>query len=241
LTSVYTGNGRVLWVTFKGAAMRTTVAVLDASPSVNAWPGELLSDFDCRTKTNQEPKLRVLVQTNESSKYFSLAPHSFAAPQTFLLDNASRLWMGVDKGEWGGEYGYINLQTGAVHWFEMGEGILGLIRTSDDRLLAYGGMVHMAYTGGFVAEITPKGSLLLKNFNNDFGVIGKSSKKKEQEQPKQGINPSGPYPVGIAVEDVHGHGFFVLVGHTVYHVNREFTDWDGGDRRRGQTAGTDGP
>src|SRR5207245_2246525 len=106
-------TGRVIWLS-TGMAIgkhRSIVAVIDARPDVMPWPGEPFKAYETRSVRIERQvinPLKVLIFGEGTSKYIPFKQGSFAAPSAFLLDDSDRLWMGADKGEWGGQYSYMD-------------------------------------------------------------------------------------------------------------------------------------
>jgi hypothetical protein len=75
-------------------------------------------------------------------------------PTVFLQDSRGRLWLGAERGEWGGSLGVVDLASWRVREINTknDDGIYGFIEISDGRVLAYGGMMHMG-SGTFLARI----------------------------------------------------------------------------------------
>lgn len=64
------------------------------------------------------------------------------------------LWIGVDKGEWGGQvirYDLASLSTAARH--DLPSGVYGFSEGPDGAVLAFGGMLHMGMSSAFVARV----------------------------------------------------------------------------------------
>jgi hypothetical protein len=144
LTPVTKAAGRVVWLS-TGKAIgkhRSIVVVIDARADVMPWPGEPFKAYERRSMRIERQvvnPLKVLIFAGGTSKYIPFKQGSFATPNAFLLDDSDRLWMGPDKGEWGGQYSYMELRTGNVHSFDIGSGVLGFLKVRDGRVLAYGG------------------------------------------------------------------------------------------------------
>src|ERR1700687_2250048 len=161
LKVVATVQGRVVWLSGDGLGStqnRRIVAVVDNYPEVLPWPGEPFKDYDARSarleRTEKRPYF-VAVYANEKVKTvpFPLGKN-FAIPNSYLLDDSDRLWIGTDKGEWGGECSYMDLRTGKVHAVAGDvSGVLGFLRSTDGRRFAYGGTSHLGMHGGYIAEI----------------------------------------------------------------------------------------
>lgn len=90
------------------------------------------------------------------------ATSSFAT--TYLLDRAGRLWLGADRGEWGGEVTRVDLATGEVEaigppperrpdrdasW----NGVYGFVERQDGQVWAYGGVSHMGYNAAEIVRV----------------------------------------------------------------------------------------
>ena len=230
LKIIYEGRGRVAWVGYGKAPHvgKAIVAVLDSTPEVLPWPGEPWKEYDVRSDALEKKEvdpLRVLVHGNGKSRYFPFTKDDFVTPQTFLLDRG-RLWMGVDKGEFGAGYVYMDLRTGISRRFKSPWGVLGFLRTSDGRLLSYGGTAHFVIENGFIADISKAKLRFLREFNNDEelkalheATNGAPDAKQKQADPNL---PTGP--IELLIEDGTS-GFFAVSEHIVYHINRNFTDW----------------
>jgi hypothetical protein len=83
---------------------------------------------------------------------------------SFLLDGAGRLWLGVDKGEWGGRIIRVDLAKGIIATIKpppsrepdrqaFWEGIYGFIELRDGQVWAFGGTSHMGVNHGYVTRI----------------------------------------------------------------------------------------
>lgn len=94
-----------------------------------------------------------------SGKTFALERDASA----FLLDREGRFWLGVDRGEWGGQIHQVNLARGTIRELdpppsrEPGQkafwsGVYGFIELRDGQIWAYGGTMHMG-SDGYVTRI----------------------------------------------------------------------------------------
>lgn len=171
LTAVTKANGRVLWLCAGKVIGKpnSIVAVVDARAEVMPWPGEPFEAYETRSARIERQvmnPLKVLIFSQGASKYIPFKQGSFASPNAFMLDDTDRLWMGADKGEWGGEYSCIELRTGKVHSFDTGSGVLGFLKVRDGRVLAYGGMSHLGMETGFVADVSKSPVVYLREFTN---------------------------------------------------------------------------
>jgi len=235
LTPVTKATGRVAWLS-TGKAIgkpRSIVAVIDARPDVMPWPGEASEAYDIRSARIERQvinPLKVLIFAGGTSKYIPFKQGSFATPNTFMLDDSDRLWMGADKGEWGGQYSYMELRTGNVHSFDTGLGVLGFLKVRDGRVLAYGGMSHLGMESGFIADVSKKAALYLREFTNRPKTELPEATKRALEQTKTGLpaelegSPQGA--VDLVIEDNVSGGFWVLSAHDVYRCDRDFARWE---------------
>ncbi len=231
LTPVTKATGRVVWLS-TGKAIgtpRSIVAVIDARPDVMPWPGESFKAYDTRSVRIERQlvnPLKVLVFTGGTSKYIPFKQGSFATPNAFMLDDSDRLWMGTDKGEWGGQYSYMELRNGNVHSFDTDSGVLGFLKVRDGRVLAYGGMSHMGMESGFVADVSKKPALYVGEFANWPKTKLPEATKRVLEQAKAGrseeVSGSPHGAVDLVIEDNVSSGFWVLSAHDVYHCDRDF-------------------
>ena len=73
---------------------------------------------------------------------------------TFLLDSRDRLWLGADKGEWGGRLAVVDLEKWTVRELEdPPAGVYGFVETTEGRVWAYGGTMHMWMHQAFVSSV----------------------------------------------------------------------------------------
>src|SRR5262249_13840802 len=76
-----------------------------------------------------------------------------------LVDRPHRLWLGADRGEWGGWCSYVDLKAGQVHSVPGLEiykphfpgkhwpGVFGFTQLRDGQVWAYGGLIHFSSEG----------------------------------------------------------------------------------------------
>ena len=232
LTPVTRATGRVVWLSAGKAIGKThsIVAVIDARPDVMPWPGELFRAYEKRSaliERRATNPLKVLIFAGGTSKYIPFKQGSFAAPNAFLLDDADRLWMGSDKGEWGGQCSYMDLRTGNVRTFDTSSGVLGFVKVRDGRVLAYGGMSHLGMESGFVADVSKKTVVYLREFTNlpktKAGEATRIADAKNVQDKEAAGAPRGP--VDLIIEDNVNDGFLVLSAHEVYRCDRDFAKW----------------
>jgi hypothetical protein len=243
LKVVATVQGRVAWLSGDGSGgtqNRRIVAVVDNYPEVLPWPGESFKDYDARSALLERIETRpyfIAVYPNGKVQtlLFQLGKN-FAIPNSYLLDGSNRLWMGTDKGEWGGECSYMDLRTGKVHAVAGDvSGVLGFLRSTDGRLFAYGGTSHLGMHTGYIAQIKDEHLENISQFeSNDWKqpvpekaqqIISKlkeAQKAQGQSAPADG-KPQGP--IDLMIEDSDKGGFWAVSAHTLYQTDSRFSEW----------------
>jgi hypothetical protein len=83
---------------------------------------------------------------------------------TYLLDRTGWLWLGADKGEWGGWVARVDTSNGSVveikpppdpkpnaenSW----DGVYGFVERADGQVLAFGGTSHMGMNSAFITRV----------------------------------------------------------------------------------------
>jgi hypothetical protein len=235
LALVTKAAGRVVWLS-SGKTIgkaHSIVALIDARADVMPWPGEPFKAYETRSARIERQvinPLRVLISAGGTSKYIPFKQGSFATPTAFMLDDSGRLWMGADKGEWGGQYSYMELRTGNIHNFDTGSGVLGFLKARDGRVLAYGGMSHMGMESGFIADVSKKSALYLREFTNRPKTELPETTKRVLDQGKAGrpaeLEGAPRGAVDLVIEDNVSDGFWVLSAHDVYRCDRDFAKWE---------------
>jgi hypothetical protein len=157
-----------------------------------------------------------------------------AFPTAFLLDDSGRVWMGADKGEFGGECSYMDLHTGNVLVVSKDvSGVLGFLHSADGRLLVYGGMSHFWSHHGYIADIKKESLEYVRRFESDSWQRPAPDKAQRPLNPAKsgqgheavppGNMPRGP--VDLVIEDFEGRGFWVVSAHILYHADSQFAQW----------------
>jgi hypothetical protein len=210
------------------------VVVVDKSPDVLPWPGEADKAYESRSRDAAikvlNPYQVVILENGKTSSLLFPSFSHFPFPGYFMLDSQNRLWLGADNGEWGGECAYMNLHTGRIHKIHSGmDGVLGFLRTADERILIYGGMSHMGAYSGYIAEIK-NGDLspLVKVEHNDWQTTDHDKLPKSIGQAIKSV----PYPdnmpnspIDLLMTDKRAPGFWVVSAHTLYHADDQFKQW----------------
>jgi len=233
LTPLLRANGRIVWLTLGAVAGHTDsiVAVVDSRAHVMPWPGEDFKAYERRSARIERQVAnpwKVLILAGGHAKYIPFQQKSFGSPIAFALDESGLLWLGEDKGEFGGDYSYIELRTGKLRRFDTEWGVLGFIKTGDGRVLAYGGTSHIGMESGFVADVSKNPAVYLLKFRTWPETAGSQATKDVRDQAKPGATPTAEAsprgPIDFVVEQ-DGNGFWVLSEHDVYGCDRNFANW----------------
>jgi hypothetical protein len=135
------------------------------------------------------------------------AAMSIGTPSVWLRDG-NHVWFGIDAGEWGGAVGKIDLAIGTVTPIKHREPVFGFA-AAGGRIWAYGGMIHMGHTAGYIVELT--------------SGTPKSIWHRENDYTKKATTKPYPLPVVRMISD--GTGFLVLVWNELFAVDAAFTTW----------------
>jgi hypothetical protein len=240
LKAVTTVKGRVVWLTSAESGdtqSNQIVAVVDNYPEVLPLPGEPFKDYDARSARLEGIVTRpyfVAVYANGKVRVlpFQLGKN-FSIPNSYFLDGSNRLWLGTDKGEWGGECSYMDLGTGKVHAVA-GDiaGILGFLRSTDGRLFAYGGTSHLGMHTGYIAQITNERLENVSQFeSNDWKQpvpektqqVVSQLKKAQTQVASPDDKPQAP--IDLMVENTDKAGFWIVSAHTLYRTDSRLSEW----------------
>jgi hypothetical protein len=155
-------TGKVQWV---GVIAAGAGAGQSARPRLIAV-AQQTKPFEHRGKTYQIPLS--VVHEVASGKFYAIDPTSEypsnVSASAFLLDSRHRLWLGADRGEWGGWCSYVDLDAGKVHsipglkvfeaWPKpLWLGVYGFAELRDGQVWAHGGTMHMGSTEGFIWRV----------------------------------------------------------------------------------------
>ena len=141
---------------------------------------------------------------------------------TVLLDRASRLWLGADKGEFGGHVSRIDLATGIVTTIkpppshDRGEaywaGVYGFIELRDGQVWAYGGTSHMGFNRAYISRVDEgKEARTMAAFDPP----PKLGQKPDQSRPSM--------PITHMIEEKGG--LLVFSFSDVFRVDRALKNW----------------
>lgn len=200
-------DGAVGWL--HRDAARLVAAVL-ARP-LDWWPGEDIKSWERRSRSRPRPW--ILVRTGDRMTRYPI-PHA-AFPNAFAVSGTT-LWLGVDRGEFGGELNWLDLANGRSGSAPV-DNVLGLVPTSDGRLIAFGGLVHLTVSRGFVAEVDRTGAHPIRNSDSLGRGSGAGIASAETSAPAA--------PIDDVEEDTIDGGFWILSDHSVYHASADFTRW----------------
>jgi hypothetical protein len=153
--------------------------------------------FDYKGKTYQVPCS--VVHEVGSSKTYDVYPTSEypsnLSASAFLLDSKHRLWLGADRGEWGGWCCYVDLDAGKIHSIlglkvyetwprELWLGVFGFAELRDGQVWAHGGTTHMGSTEGFIWRVDRGKAEELYRLDNE-PPKAKARRKKEMAEAKR--------------------------------------------------------
>jgi hypothetical protein len=138
-----------------------------------------------------------------------------------LLDGTGRLWLGADRGEWGGRVARADLRQGTVAEIrpprpgEVGstswEGVYGFIELRDGQVWAFGGTSHFGLNSGSITrvdEAEPRPLLAFRNLPD----------------PEREPDPGRPLmPITHVLEE--GGGVLVFSYSDVFRADRGLTSW----------------
>jgi hypothetical protein len=141
---------------------------------------------------------------------------------TFLIDRAGRIWLGADRGEWGGQLTRVDLANGTIAPIKpppshkpkiqaFWEGVYGFVELRDGQVWAFGGTSHMGFNSGYITRIDGAEPQPLFTFK-PTGELGK--------EPDPG-RPS--LPITHVIEE--DSGLLVFSYSDVFRVDKELKAW----------------
>jgi hypothetical protein len=149
-----------------------------------------------------------------SEKY--KVPFRLGEAGAFLLDGKSRLWLGVDAGEWGGWCGSIDLGAKAGKVETPGDApsnVYGFVELPDGQVWAYGGTMHLGSTSGFITRVDRGKSEELAS----FGCLGREKADGPPKRPR--------YPITHVVPDAKGDGLLIFSYSDLFRVDAKLANW----------------
>jgi hypothetical protein len=199
-TPVASVDGRPIWLSLPPS--RKAVAL---APAAVAWIVAAVS-----SPTGRGP---VTVHDLGRRRRHSLPRYASA----FLLDGRGRLWLGEDRGEWGGAVSVLDLGTGQRRDIEpprSGElkswsGVYGFVENGKGRVLAYGGLIHMGHADAFVARVDGGAARILYR----------------ADEPARAARPRPVLPITHIVPDLGNERLIVFSYADVYTVDRALRRW----------------
>lgn len=222
-TSVAKAPGEITWLTsapsFNGKG-RMIVAISDYQPEAFGWPGETDEQNEQQIARLRKSRHFSVAVYENGKRHFITVPikSNLFVPRTFSLDGSNYIWMGMDKGEWGGALLRVDLRTGKVRTTEMGEGALGFIKPPKGPLIVYGGMSHLGGNGGYIASLESAKPNFLHEFESNEWQTPAQDKTRSPENMPQG-------PIDLIVEDTAEHGYWVVSANTLFHTDTDFSGW----------------
>lgn len=131
-------------------------------------------------------------------------------PTAFLLDHKRRLWLGADRGEWGGWVKALDLGTKRmIEPKGQISGVYGFFERGGD-ILAFGGMSHMGLNEGYVARCSEENVTKVAELSGSFGRGDPS-------------RPRGP--ITHLVDGGAGGELVALSYGSVWRVDTSFSRW----------------
>lgn len=201
LTEFQRGEGSVRWLAPIGDGLVTVI-----SPrAIDAWPGEPFAAYERRAGSKR--RWSVLVRRGTRTSRYEL-PEG-VAPNAFAVD-AATLWMGIDRGEYGGSLYSMNLQNGRTSQLQSSVAVRGLLQIANGQVLAYGGTDHLGVRSGFIGRIDSGRVRMLSEFAGGRGT-----------SPAEGPDA----PVDLVVASSTTGGFLVASGRGLYRTNPSFSAW----------------
>jgi hypothetical protein len=141
----------------------------------------------------------------------------------FLLDRTGRLWLGSDRGEWGGRITRVDLNEGTLAEIKppgtggrsAWDGVYGFVELRDGQVWAFGGTEHMGFTN---ASLTRIDSVVPQQlFAGDNGA-------RLRTDPEKRPDPTWPeLPITHVVEE--GAGLLIFSYSHVFRVDRALRTW----------------
>lgn len=152
-----------------------------------------------------------------TGKTFAMEEESTA----FLLDGSGRIWLGADRGEWGGRITRVDLTEGTVAAIKpppshepdreaFWEGVYGFVELRDGQVWAFGGTSHMGLNSGYITRIDGAEPRPLSSFE----TFPDPEKKPDPDRPR--------LPITHVVED---GGLLVFSYSDVFRVDKELKTW----------------
>ncbi|HEY1204514.1 MAG: hypothetical protein ABSH46_04800 [Bryobacteraceae bacterium] len=215
--------GEVMWL---GSGAGMIVAAVDGRADPWPWPGEKDEHFMARWRRLEVARgkgLSVVVSQNGRQRVIPFAQTDIATPSAFLLDAGARLWMGTDKGEWGGEYAELDLRNGKIKTVKTDLGVLGFLRAADRRVLVYGGTSHMGFDHGFIGRVDGGRLENLRQFGSRPDWAAAPPEIAKILGGRLAGEPDAP--IDFMLEDGEAGTFWVLSAHTLYRASGDFSNW----------------
>jgi hypothetical protein len=134
----------------------------------------------------------------------------------FFLDGKSRLWLGVDAGEWGGWCGSLDLSAKAGKIESLKDAptnVYGFVGLPDGQVWAYGGLMHLGHSSSFISRVD-------RGKSEELALFGSFGREKADEPPKK-----PRYPITHVLADPKGDGLLVFSYRDLFRVDAKLTNW----------------
>jgi len=142
----------------------------------------------------------------------------------FLLDRAGRLWLGADRGEFGGRVTRVDLTNGTIEAIKpppsrdpkhkaSWEGVYGFIQLRDGHIWAFGGTSHMGMNSGEITRVDVAEPRTLFAF--ELGPFMEAEKVPDPGRPRMPITHMLEQDGGLLVFSYSG----------VFRVDRALSSW----------------
>lgn len=147
-----------------------------------------------------------------------MGPWSRYSLTSFMADSKGRLWLGEDRGEWGGVCYLFDLKCRALYETDsIPSGIYGFAELADGRVICYGGTMHFFLFSRFISDLnfdgkTLNAALLLHNRINLL-------KNKEKD-------PELYSPITKILQEDDASELIVFSYGNIFRVTSDFKKWE---------------
>jgi hypothetical protein len=185
-------------------------------------------------------KPRLAVHDLGAGKTYDLGGR-LGRPGAFLLDRQNRLWLGADNGEWAGWCVHVDLATGQVQdvpglkfyknsgptWL----GVYGFAELHDGQVWAYGGIMHMGSTEGFIGRVD-RGKAEELYRRDNAPLMRRMLERVGVEVPRAKGAPEPPFatdrpylPITHIIEEPGSGTLVVLAFSEMYRTDARLAGW----------------
>ena len=223
--SVGAAEGRVVWI---GKSDGSIVAAVAGTPGRDSWLGEGVRDYSKRIQAEAaRAKTRAGVLVIEAGKARRIDVRSATVDLSDAIYGLDRktLWLGNDRGEFGGSLHRMDLSTGTITPVTFKNNVRGFTIVPG-AVFAYGGVSHMGVEAGYVTRLGSGQPEDVAQFNNDAEF------KNQRPDPTR---PSGP--IDHFVPTAEGDGFWAVSNHQLFRVDKTLKSWSRGESLGGRWFG----